>query len=262
MARKTLHPVEPDPEMLELQKRLQRLGYGYSIRADGYPSNELWEAVERFQMQHSGPSGKPLTVDGVVGPSTWWALDNPSGAAQRNGFALAMPPRDQLTANRWLVLDTVAREYRLDVREEPDGSNRGPQVDGYWGHTGIIGEPWCCALVSTILRRALKRYPLGEHFVSCQKMLQKARELGLVTERPRPGDIWVQVRPRGAGHTGFAAAFSATDVATFEGNAGNRLKHGRRRLDTIDAWIDVYRDGQAEILQDLPELDQLDARTR
>ena len=33
-------------------------------------------AVKEFQGEHTGPDGKALKVDGIVGQNTWWALDN------------------------------------------------------------------------------------------------------------------------------------------------------------------------------------------
>jgi hypothetical protein len=259
-ARGTLRPTNPDPLLLELQRLLQRTGYGMAVRADGYPSAELWAAVEQFQLQHVGPSGAPLAPDGVVGPATWWALDNPSGKAQRSGYALALPLTGTLKPLREALMVELVSEYRLDVAESPDGSNRGKQIDGYWGNTGLLGLPWCCALVSEILRRALKRYPLGAHFTSVAKMVSRAQELGLITRYPRPFDIFCQVRSDGTGHCGFASVFDpgGSVFGTFEGNVGNRFKHGRRRVETVDAWIDVCRDGQAEIFRDLPELDELE----
>jgi hypothetical protein len=257
---RTIHPTRPDPDILELQRALQRANYGRGFQVDGYPSAGLWESVEDFQLQHIGPNGMPLDADGVVGPATWWALENPSGVSQQNGFTLALPPRNAITNSRRKVQDWVVGEYRRGVREIPDGSNRGPEVDGYWGPTGIIGQPWCAVLVSTALRAALGRYPIGQHHISVQAMYRAALELGLITKTPRPWDIFVQIKSGGFGHTGFGSAFSRSGVAaTFEGNAGNRLKHGRRQMNTITAWIDPYQDMRDELYQDLPELAELAA---
>ena len=237
------------------------MGYGQQLQVSGFPSAELWSSVELFQLQHVDRRGVPLEADGVVGPDTWWALENPSGVSQRNGYTLALPPRAKLTPVRVKLQDILVAEYRKDVKEIPDGSNRAAgTIDTYWGTTGIIGQPWCCALVSEMLRRALGRYPLGEHFVSVQEMYQRALELGLVVKHPRPFDIFIQLKSGGKGHTGFGSAFSVNGVvATLEGNAGNRYKHGRRYLDTITAWIDPFRDAQVQLLQELPELEQLEA---
>lgn len=258
--RVTIRPTEADHNILLLQQQLQRVGFGGSFRADGFPSAELWDSVRLFQMQHIGPNGLALGVDGVVGPGTWWALDNPSGAPQRNGFTLALPLTGTLKPLREQVMTVVVDEYWKDVHEDPDGSNRSKVIDTYWANTGIIGQPWCCAFVSTMLTRALKRHPLGAHYVSVAKLVNRARELGLITKYPRPWDLFAQLRADGSGHVGFASAFSHDGVfASFEGNCGNRLKHGRRYTDTVSAWIDPYRDGQSEIFRELPELAELAA---
>ena len=255
---KTLRPVPPDPDIELLQRMLQRLGYGPNLQATGYPSAELWSAVSLFQMQHLGPSGLFLEPDRVVGQDTWWALANPSGPRQRSGFQLALPDRLRLTTDRLSLLDAVVAEYRKDVRESPDGSNLGDEINGYWGNTGILGKPWCCAFVSEMMFRAVNHYPFGRHHTSVLAMVQEAERMGRVTRNPRPLDVWAILHADGTGHTGFASALDRSGIlATFEGNCGNRLKHGRRAFTSITVWLDTFGDKQPEIWQDLPELADL-----
>lgn len=249
MAR-TLRPSAPDPELERLQKLLQLLGYGEDVLVTGFSSASTWSAVELFQLQHVGPDGEQLSADRVVGDRTWWALENPSGSRQRSGFPLIEVPG--LTLGRAQMLELLRAEYEKDVHEDPDGSNRSPEIDGYWGSTGLLGKAWCCAFVSTMLRRALGRYPLDRHWVGVQKMARAAEALGMITRHPRPLDVFIQLKDSGKGHTGFASAFDrAGNFATFEGNCGNRLKNGRRRAQNVDLWIDVFQDGQPPIFQEL-----------
>jgi hypothetical protein len=259
---KTIQPTAPDPDIEQLQRTLQRLGYGQGIQVTGYPSQELWSAVALFQMQHLGPSRLPLEPDRIVGQSTWWALANPSGPLQRSGYALALSPRDQLTPGRLALQEAFVAEYRKDVHEEPDGSNRGPQIDSYWGNTGLLGQSWCCALVSTLLLRALGHYPLGYHHTSVSGMVAWAKAHDRLTRVPKPMDIWAIVHADGTGHTGVAPAIDdlASVFATFEGNCGNRLKHGRRQFADALFWIDPFQDEQPPLYQRLPELEQLAAQ--
>lgn len=258
---KTLIPTPPDPDLETLQRTLQRLGYGANLVAHGYPSAELWAAVGLFQMQHLGPKGLPLAADRVVGQDTWWALANPSGPRQRSGFTLAACARADLTQERQLLQDVVLGEYRKDVYESPDGSNRGTQIDTYWGNTGLLGKPWCCAFVSEMLFRAVGHYPLGRHHTSVLAMVQEAERLGRINRSPRPWDVWAQLHADGTGHTGFGSALDPNGItATFEGNCGNRLKHGRRELTTLTVWINPFGDKQAQVFQDLPELAELQAQ--
>lgn len=259
---KTIRPTPPDPDIELLQRTLQRLGYGQQLQVTGYPTAELFNAVGLFQMQHIGPDGFFLTPDRVVGNDTWWALANPFGARQRNGFPLVLPRRDLLLEERQALLDVVVAEYRLDVKESPDGSNRSPQIDGYWGNTGLIGKAWCCAFVSEMLFRAVQHYPLGRHHTRVIDMVREADRLGRLTRNPRPMDIWFQLNPDDTGHCGFGAAIDPDGItATFEGNAGNRLKHGRRMLPTLQGWINTFGDRQSEVLQQLPELADLAGAT-
>lgn len=259
---KTIFPTPPDPDLEQLQRTLQRIGYGQALQVTGYPSEELWKAVALFQMQHVGPLGLFLDADRIVGQDTWWALANPSGPRQRNGYGLALPPRDQLTEQRRLALDVYVAEYRKDVKEEPDGSNRSPLIDGYWGNTGLLGKAWCCAQVSTLLLRALGHYPFGFHHVSVAGMVAWARSHDRITRVPKPMDVWAILHPDGTGHTGVATALDdlARVFATLEGNCGNRFKHGRRQLTPELVWLDPFQDAQPPLYQRLPELEALGAQ--
>lgn len=259
---KTLFPTPPDPDLEQLQRTLQRIGYGQGLQVTGYPSEELYKAVALFQMQHLGPNGLALAADRTVGQDTWWALANPSGPRQRSGYGLALPPREQLTPGRLALLDVLVAEYRKDVKEDPDGSNRGPQIDGYWGNTGLLGKSWCCALVSTMLLRALGLYPFGYHHTSVASMVAWAQAHDRISRVPKPFDVWARLHPDGTGHTGFATAIDdqAQVFATLEGNCGNRFKHGRRQLEPDLIWLDALHDDQPPLYQRLPELEALAAQ--
>ena len=62
--------------VVECQTDLISLGYDLGKwGADGDFGAQTEKAVKAFQKEHNGPDGKALKVDGVVGESTWWALD-------------------------------------------------------------------------------------------------------------------------------------------------------------------------------------------
>ena len=62
--------------VVECQEDLIRLGYDLGRwGADGDFGAQTEKAVKQFQKEHDGPDGRALTVDGVVGKETWWALD-------------------------------------------------------------------------------------------------------------------------------------------------------------------------------------------
>ena len=243
---KTLRRLAADPEVARLQHLLSAHGYF----ADKTPSDGIFEAITHdnvvlFQLQHVDKRGVALGADGVVGAKTWWALENPSGAAQRNHFQPLIP--GGLEVKREQLLELIYEEHRKPVSEVPDGSNRSPDIDGYWGQTGIIGQPWCCAFVSWALNEVIGAYPIGgKHHLGVQKMLRAAQQAQLETPVPRPGDIFVQMKSSGKGHTGFVVGVSKDGklIYTGEGNCGNRLKIGKRQLSTINHFIDCFQDGQ------------------
>lgn len=243
--RKTLAALKPDLDVETLQQLLQQLKYGSGLQVTGLFDAPTLAATQLFQLQHVGPNRLPLTSDGVVGPATWWALENPSGAAQRSNFPLVV--ERNVLPSRLDLLNVLEAEYARNVFEVPDGSNRSPIIDGYWGRTGLLGKAWCCTFVSEMLHRALGRYPFGRHHTGVQKMFTEALAMGRRGE-PVPGNVFIQIKEGGQGHTGFVSATSVDGwVATFEGNCGNRHKHGRRLLSTIDGFIDPFYDGQEPV---------------
>jgi len=243
---RTLRKLEPDTDVIRLQRLLRANGY----LADQAPVQGLfdqitYQQVVLFQVQHVDRHGQPLEPDGVVGKETWWALDHPSGEDQRNHIAAIIP--DGLTERRRQLLDLVLEEHAKPVAEDPDGSNRSPDIDQYWGDTGVIGYPWCCAFVSWTLHQVLGSYPIGgRHHLGVQVMWRAASQLGMAVAEPRPGDIFIQIKSGGQGHTGFVMGVSpdGEHLYTGEGNCGNRLKIGKRRRTTIDHYIDALDDGQ------------------
>ena len=53
------------------------INHGYSVGdsgADGVFGTNTEKAVKRFQQENVGEDGTALTVDGVIGKNTWWAL--------------------------------------------------------------------------------------------------------------------------------------------------------------------------------------------
>jgi len=244
---KELRRLTPDPDVVTLQHLLSSHGYF----ADRMPAHGIFEDVTHenvvlFQLQHVDQEGMSLEPDGVVGDKTWWALQNPSGDAQRNHFRPLIP--DGLTARRRRLLELVFQEHAKPVFEVPDGSNRSPDIDQYWGHTGVIGQPWCCAFVSWALNEILGAYPIGgKHHLGVQAMWRAAARENQSAEDPKPGDVFIQIKSGGKGHTGFVVGVTQDKafIYTGEGNCGNRLKIGRRATASIDHYIDCLKDGQS-----------------
>ncbi len=243
---KTLRQLSADSEVIKLQHLLSSQGYF----KDRSPSHGIFEDVTHenvvlFQLQHIDRHGVPLEPDGVVGTSTWWALNNPSGEGQRNHFNSIIP--GGLTEQRERLLELVFEEHDKPVFEVPDGSNRSSSIDLFWGDTGVIGLPWCCAFVSWALFETFGLYPIGgKHHLGVQRMWREALRQGLKSASPKPGDIFIQIKGNGKGHTGFVVGISQDEnhIYTCEGNCGNRLKIGKRSRASINHYIDCIGDDQ------------------
>lgn len=245
-----------------LQERLN--DQGFPLAVDGIFGRDTEATVKWFQAAHLGPNGSPLVADGVVGPATQWALDKPSGKVQSEGRDLQ--PSGGLTIKRVQLLGLIDREHRLGVREIPDGSNSGPEVDKYFAGTGVRAQPWCCAFVTWALSRIQPVF----RTLSVHKLWAEAKvdtpERGRRVRKPVPGDVFVQLFEGGKGHTGFVIGVSLDDewIYTAEGNAGNRLKYGKRHVSTVDGFIDFFQDGQGFDFQRGSDrtVEALDGRTR
>lgn len=252
MIRPTLRASEIDTNVQHLQRLLLSNGYGAglqsSIGVTGFFDDNTEDQVEMFQLQHIGSDGEQLDSDGIVGTQTWWALENPSGASQRNNLvhndfsAVA-----GLTATRGALIALLLEEHERGVRETPDGSNRSRDIDQYWGDLKIRGKPWCCTYVSWALYETLVDHPIGGvHNVGVIRMSRTAVRAGFEVMMPKPGDIFVQEKRRGKGHTGFVIGVShdGQTIYTNEGNCGNRLKIGKRKVSSITRFLDVLGDEQ------------------
>jgi hypothetical protein len=170
------------------------------------------QAIKRFQSEHTDWTGRPLHVDGQLGPRTRWAL------------AIADLPR-----HRREIVHIACSQ--VGVEEVPAGSNRGVAIDGYLRPTGLSAVPWCAAFVSWVLREAgclidgLKYTPSA---AQCIRQLRPAVGDSL----PLPGDVFGWVNPDGTGHVGFVIGvpppFPINAIITCEGNSRHGVRVNRR----------------------------------
>ncbi len=242
--RPTLRQGARGAAVSEVQRILISMGYA-GVQETGVFDQATLHAVELFQLQHIDQKGLALKSDGEVGPKTWWALLNPSGDAQRT--FLPAPSVTGLTVARQKLLAFLDAEHAKPVFEVPDGSNRSPDIDRYFGDTGVRGQPWCCAFVSFALKTTLGQLPIGgTYHLGVQRMWVAAQNLGFSEANPKPGDVFIQIKSGGTGHTGFVVGVSldGQTIYTCEGNCGNRVKYGQRPKSSIHHFIDVIRDGQ------------------
>lgn len=227
----TLSIGSSGPAVQRLQELLAAQGF-YAGKIDGDFGAQTEHAVVQFQFSHIGPDKKQLQGDGEVGPATLWALNNPSGPAQRSGIISEIP--SGLAEPRRKILGIALREHKAGTREIPDGSNRGDGVDKII--SGFGPAPWCALFVSYCTKEATGEYPLGVRQAHVATYWERAKKAGFAhkvgTYKPVPGDAFVFVHANGTGHIGFVLAVEEsspnTDFNTLEGNCGNRVKCGLR----------------------------------
>ena len=236
---------------------LESQGFYKNRRYDHVFSAAVEDAVIYFQQTHLGPDERPLVPDGVVGPNTWWALRHPSGKAQKSDLIPTIP--DGITGAREKVLKVAIAEHQKNVREIPNGSNRGPEVDKYFPKWWLDshgpkekGLAWCCYSAHWVYHEALGVYPVGQLTGSCALLARKAQEAGIWylagQQLIRPGDLFLILHPKKpgqpqTGHVGYVLCTDADDTlefGTLEGNCGNRYKCGMRDVPDISGFINPY----------------------
>jgi len=229
------------------------LSQGYTVPVNGKYDKATIGAVHDFQATHVDINGKHLVVDGWVGKSTWWAIQNPSGAAQKSDFEAML--RKGLSADRRALLRTALKDHANNTREIPDGSNYGDGVTRYL--TGIGPAFWCCAAVSTWYKDVTGLWPWGTRYVSVAALwanAQARKQAIHIKDKPIPcpGDAFVfQYRNSkgdftGLGHIGLVATVSQDGESfnTVEGNAGNRVKVSLRDVHNpvLVGFVDFFGD--------------------
>ncbi len=217
------------PDVGKVQQDLVEAGFtidAQELSASAF-GDSTRAAVVGFQICHKGPDGHVLLDDGVVGPKTQWALENPGTSSKNPGGKYISsgwrrdPSRDVLK----LVLDAAVGE--IGVHEIPDGSNRGPDVDKYGGD----GQPWCAFWASWCYKRLDTGSPFGV-IGSAKGVYSWAEQHNrLLSEAeavsPVPGDIFIILRADGHGHVGIIVGKPDNDavkVCTVEGNCSNAVR--------------------------------------
>jgi len=213
---------------------------------------ELLDDVTHFQQTHSGPDGKPLVVDGIVGSKTWWALRRDPNLEDHSTHGVAVPTG--LTPMRRRVLIEALQWLADDVREVPMGSNRGPMVDrclpGWAKRDGERGPPWCSYCADHITHEATGCWPCakGRSEGGCLKSYRYAEAHGLLSAYPIPGDLFVILyrdssgNLTGKGHKGIVGRADDTHINGLEGNYNNAFRASLRPLPSIAGFINWFPD--------------------
>jgi hypothetical protein len=104
--------------------------------------------------------------------------------------------------------------------EDPPGSNTDPKglIAGMLARAGIaVPAAWCAAFLSFVLG-----------VPPCAGALRLAHRYQ-ETSTPSPGDVFAYpTDDKGSGHCGLIVGVNPFEVATIEGNSGNRVAKQRR----------------------------------
>ena len=248
--------------VLYMQQQLAR--HGYAITPDGDFGTLTARVVAQFQ------SAQNLKADGIVGDKTWDAL---------LVTGRATPPEELLLTERERLVSLIPIQVVDDVqglvlqaaidqlgkREDPDGSNRGPEIDhivgGYWEFHGVKATtpapPWCAIFVSWALSEGLdtdtwSEIPFGSWFGGVSQIEQWAKADGPRFQKANsgelasPGSIFTMarngsssdaVKSTRAGHCGFVIHDDGKNVVTVEGNVSNSVATRVRKKTTLNCFV-------------------------
>lgn len=190
---------------------------------------EVQRAVRGFQARHVDPRGRPLVVDGIVGPLTWWALEHPDnsellGSAGPDWW-FDLPSSGGAPRCR-LALAAALGEMAAGSCEI-GANNDGPWVAKYLA--GIVPTPanWCAGFVSWCYDQHPGGSPFG-YSLGARDIRERFRRRGWAYEvsdgiTPEPGDIvaWWRGQIEGwMGHIGLVHHCEDGILYTVEGNKG------------------------------------------
>lgn len=217
----------------------EQLELDHSLAVDGIFGRGTESAVRAFQQRAIGPDGRPLQVDGVVGPLTRWALFTRNQADAHLLQPLGYPkssfaPRCALSE---AVVDYARGEMRERAREIGE-NNGGPFVERYAGREGVA---WCAHFVSYVVELAAKSEHVEMPFHStggARNILRQLERKGLTwsldgdldevadddSRIPRPGDLvfwWRDAPDSWKGHVEIVVSYRDGQLWTIGGNRGS-----------------------------------------
>jgi hypothetical protein len=217
-----------DPNHVKLvQQRLNETGCG-PLEVNGVFDQPMKTAVKLFQARFPDATGRPLVVDGKVGSLTWGAL-----------FGAASVPAQSVAPSALPAAAIAFARTQVGIMEQPLGSNRGPEVDGYLRAAGLdpaAGSfPWCVAFTFFCYQTAAKQLGLANPHVRTAGVLdhwaKAARAAGArritaasAVSNPglvRPGALFIIDVGGGFGHSGIVIESRDGRLTTIEGNTND-----------------------------------------
>ncbi len=239
------------PAVADLAGKLIQLGYHQGPPTATF-DDALARAVKAFQMQNADSVGRPLVVDGVVGPVTAAAIARRLGRAAPVAVSapvptgLAMPATGGSPTARG-ALQAALAEMAAGHGEE-GGNNMGPHVARYLN--GILAPPadWCAGFVSWCFKNSGQPMPYP-YSLGARDVLKKLRDRGFGiapgdADPPQPGDVivWWRGSPGGwQGHVGLVHSYADGIVRTVEGNKTPKVGSFTYTLASIDRLLGFAR---------------------
>jgi len=201
-------------------RRIQELLilFGFvGLAVDGIYGKITKTIVKAYQSTHFDASGKPLKVDGLVGPLTY------------GSFYYNLNKKNPITPPLLIEVLKIARQ-EVGVKEEPVGSNYGPRVNEYLKCVGLgPGYSWCMAFVYFVFDKAsakLNRVNPLVKTAACMHQWDKSNGKKITSAEAianpkliEPGSIFIIRKKGGRGHTGIVTAVQKDYICTIEGNA-------------------------------------------
>jgi hypothetical protein len=207
-------------------QRLIELGYPIDADelADAAFGPTTLAAVRAFQQDQA------LDPDGIIGIQTAHRLDHP-GNTGRHTAAGWRYDRDRVHIELLRVCDAAVAD--LGLREDPDGSNDGPDLKKF----RTRGAPWCALALSSWMEHYETGSPWGR-LASTWDIYQWARARGRIVEDTRPGDVWFRGRANRRGHVALVVTVLPDGcLACVGGNEANSVRGSLRRREDATAII-------------------------
>jgi len=174
------------------------------------------DEVRAFQDGRNGGAkpidyyGKPLRVDGQLGPKTQWAIDIAKLPVWRQEvvrFLVKLHGWQEQGVNQGELIERAMAVCNLD--NDADGS--GPSDDG---------RAWCAALQCLAL---WQHSPFTfKPDASVKRLVESLHPVE--PDRVLPGDLAYAIHPSGLGHVGGVIAIGGGWTASLDGNLNNRVQ--------------------------------------
>ena len=226
----TSRESDTDVQAAIRSRLVERMPDLLGLPPSGRIDKDVVAAVKLFQSRNSDGVGRPLTVDGIVGPLTWSALFGDSSVVD-----IASSP---LLAAAVFAAYTEAESH---VREEPRNSNRGRRVEQYLASVGLGGGyAWCQAFVYWCFEQAASSAGVVNPMPRTAGVLDHWRHdtasggVRIKTQTAlahldllSPGLVFIMNHGRGLGHAGIIERVRGGVIHTIEGNTdASRTREG------------------------------------